>query len=68
MSFLRRALACCVLPLAFAAAVGCGDDAASKANKDLKPVDPNAPKPVGAGAGAGGGGAGAGAAGAGVVK
>jgi hypothetical protein len=56
MTFLRRLLACCVLPIAFAAAVGCGDDAASKANKDLKPVDPNAPKPVGAaGAGAGAG-------------
>ena len=39
------------------ALVGCGKgDPAAEANKNLKPIDPNAPKPVAAaGAGAGGG-------------
>lgn len=35
------------------ALVGCGKDAASEANKNLKPVDPNAPKPSAATGGPG---------------
>lgn len=43
---------------AVVALIGCSGDKAAEANKNLKPVDPNAPKPQGASA-AGGGSAGA---------
>jgi hypothetical protein len=57
MKLLVKPLVQCVLMVVLAASVGCGSkDAAADANKNLKPIDPNAPKPsASVGAGAGGG-------------
>lgn len=51
-----------IAALAFLAAVmiGCGNDKVADANKNLKTIDPNAPKPSAATGAGPGGGAGAG--------
>ena len=46
---LRKFFSFTVLGICLVVVVGCGDPA-SNANKELKPIDPNAQKPVSAGA------------------